>query len=182
MFDRPSVCYLDPMRTWAGGSAVLLGVICVAWSAEARAEVAVGLEARGEVKALESGTVRGGPSVLASIGYAFDTYPVLVLPEVVATGAVWPDDKPWFPGRAVAGIRLGFTTVVEPQIYTHVGYGFLFHRGDVSHGLALDAGFGLDYRIQREITIGGTLGYEGLVAGNASAHGGVLGVRVGFWL
>jgi hypothetical protein len=160
----------------------VVGVVVSCFAADARAEVAVGLEGRGEVKARESGDVRGGPSILASIGYAFDTYPVLVLPEVAATGAVWPDDKPWFPVRAVAGIRLGFTTVVEPQIYTHVGYGFIVHRGDISHGLALDAGFGLDYRIQREITIGGTLGYEGLVAGNASAHGGVLGVRVGFWL
>lgn len=176
------MCYPTRMRTPVLGLVVASFVAASAFTRSADAEVAIGLEARGEVKATDAGTVRGGPSVLASIGYAFDTYPVLVLPEVVATGAVWPDDKPFFPGRAVAGIRLGFTTVVEPQIYTHVGYGFLFHRGDVSHGFAVDAGFGLDYRIQREITIGGTLGYEGLVAGNASAHGGVLGVRLGFWL
>lgn len=170
------------MRTRFGGSVVAVILVALGWARQAHAEAVVGLEARGEVKATESSSVRGGPSILAGIGYSFDTYPVLVLPEVVATGAVWPDDKPFFPVRAVAGVRLGFTTVVEPQIYTHVGYGFIVHRGDISHGFAVDAGFGLDYRLQREITIGGTLGYEGLVAGAASAHGGVLGVRLGFWL
>ncbi len=157
-------------------------VLVLGFVNEAKAEVVVGVEGRGEVKRTDSGDIRGGPSILASIGYAFDTYPVLVLPEAAVSGAVWPADRPFFPGRAVAGIRFGFTTVVEPQIYTHAGYGFIVHRGDISHGFAVDAGFGLDYRIQREITIGGTAGYEGLVAGKASAHGGTFGVRVGFWL
>jgi hypothetical protein len=161
-------------------SAVALGV--VAFANDANAEVVIGVEGRGEVKATDAGPIRGGPSVLASIGYAFDTYPILVLPEAAVTAAVWPADRPFFPGRAVAGIRFGFTAVVEPQIYTHGGYGFIFHRGDVSHGFALDAGFGLDYRVQREITVGGVAGYEGLFAGKASAHGGTFGVRVGFWL
>ncbi len=162
------------------GICLLLGGATLAVAEDAAAEVVIGLEGRGEVKFTDP--VRGGPSVLASLGYAFDTYPVLVLPEVTASGAIWPADPPFFPGRFGAGIRLGFTAVVEPQIYTHAGYGFIFRKGDVSHGFAVDAGAAVDYRIQREYTIGGTLGYEGLVAGKASAHGVVLGLRFGIWL
>lgn len=163
-------------------AASIAAVLVVGFAKDANAEVVIGVEARGEVKKSDAGPIRGGPSVLASIGYAFDTYPILVLPEAAVSAAVWPADKPFFPGRVVGGIRFGFTAVVEPQIYTHAGYGFIFHRGDISHGFALDAGLGLDYRIQREITIGGVAGYEGLFAGDASAHGGTFGVRVGFWL
>lgn len=163
-------------RTAAAAAAAMI----LASSSVARAEPVVGVEARGELTSL-SGDLRGGPGLRLSFGYALDTYPVLVLPEVVADGA------PFLPApvvgafRGMGGVRVGFTTVVEPFVFTHLGYGFLGTESALVHGFSVDAGLGLDKRLGRHVTMGGSIGYQGFV-GLIDAHGGAAGFHVGIWL
>ena len=81
----------------------------------------------------------------------------------------------------MGGVRVGFTAVVEPYVFTHLGYGFLGSEADLVHGFSIDAGIGLDKRLGRHVTIGGSLGYQGFV-GLLDAHGGFAGFHVGIWI
>ncbi|HTJ84182.1 MAG TPA: hypothetical protein VL400_20825 [Polyangiaceae bacterium] len=152
----------------------------LAFGSTAVAEPTLGGEVRGELSSI-GGDLRGGPGVRLSGGYALDTYPILVVPELVLDGTVFVPDPVLGAFRAMGGVRVGFTTVVEPYILTHLGYGFLANDLDLVHGFAIDAGLGLDKRLSRHVTIGGTLAYQGFV-GSVNAHGGALGFHVIGWL
>ncbi len=167
----------------AGGRlAVSILVACAASSAaaSAQAEVTLGAEARAELSSV-GGDLRGAPGLRLSAGYALDTYPILVAPELVLDGAPFFPDPIVGAFRAMAGARVGFTAVVEPYVLTHLGYGFLGTDAALVHGFAIDAGLGLDKRLGRHLTIGGALAYQGFV-GDVSAHGGSIGFHVVAWL
>ena len=144
----------------------------------ASAEVTYGIEVRGEVAFTDP--VRGGPTGAMSIGYAADTYPLLIVPEVVVSAGVWPDEVPVIPFRAMAGARFGLTTVVEPAVFLHLGYGFLARDEDLTHGFAIESGVSVDGRIRREVTLGGALGYQGFVS-ELPAHGMFAAFRFAVW-
>ncbi len=147
------------------------------WSSSAWAEPVVEVEARGE---LLPSVVSGGPTLELGLGYALDTYPLLLVPEVVIHGGYDASDVGLF--RAMGGARVGLTTLVEPSIYLHGGYGLLGSSGGLAHGAALDTGLSVDKRIGRSLTLGGSLGYQGFFGGGAELHGIVLGAHVGFWI
>jgi hypothetical protein len=159
-------------------AAVLCAGVCVATSASA--EVTLGAEARGELSSI-GGDLHGGPGLRLSAGYALDTYPILVMPELVFDGTAFFPEPIVGAFRAMAGVRVGFTAVVEPYLLTHLGYGFLGGDGPLVHGFSIDAGLGLDKRLGRHLTIGGALAYQGFV-GDVNAHGGSAGFHVVGWL
>jgi hypothetical protein len=145
----------------------------------AAAEVVVGIEPRAELVIKEG--ARFGPGLIAMLGYSLDLYPLLLAPEIEIGGSLFPGEA-WFADvRAMGGLRVGFTASVEPSIYAHAGYGFVGATDLAAHGFAVDAGAALDGRLSREITLGGSLGYQGILAGDSSMHGIVLGAHVGVW-
>jgi hypothetical protein len=160
----------------------MLSVAAAAWlveAREARAEVVVGVEPRAELVVRESPRV--GPALAAFFGYSLDLYPLLLEPELELNAAIFPGDD-WFGSiRAMAGLRAGVTLSVEPSIYVHAGYGLVGSEELVAHGFAIDAGAALDGRLSREVTLGGALGYQGVVAGDSSIHGIVAGLHASFW-
>ncbi len=174
------------MRSSWIASCVAITLSLIATPTRAWAEPVLNLEARGEVMGGES-RVFGGPGAAVEFGYAFELYPLFVMPELSATGA------PYFPSpvtggfRATGGVQVGLTLEVQPSIYTHLGYGGFaggagrFGPKDVLSSFTIDAGFCLDKLIERSFSIGGNLGYQGFV-GEVDAHGGVFGFHVSFWL
>ena len=159
------------------GTAAALGLLL--GSRSAAAEVVVGIEPRAEL-VIKDGA-RFGPGLIATLGYSLDLYPLLLAPEIEIGGSIFPGEG-WFGDvRAMGGLRVGFTASVEPSIYVHAGYGFVGAKQLAAHGFAVDAGAALDGRLSREVTLGGSLGYQGIVAGDSSMHGIVLGAHVGVW-
>ncbi len=166
-------------------SSVGVGLL-IAWAlapSSAFAEPKIEIEPRGELMFGEDvfgREVFGGPGLAVTFGYGLDTYPVLLMPEVVIGGAFYPGELIG-SARATAGFRAGFTTIVEPSIYAHVGYGVVPSEVDVGHAFTVDAGLTLDKRLSREFTLGGSLGYQGFVY-ERPMHGLTLGFHLGFWL
>ena len=148
--------------------------------ASVRAEPVIGLEARSELAF--AGEVAPAPALGATVGYALDTYPLLLVPELVLSGAWYPTLDGAGSVRAAAGARVGLTTVVEPALFVHAGYGALVGGGAAAHGAAVDAGLAVDKRLGRDLTLGGAVGYQGLVAGDGSLHALALAFRATFWL
>jgi hypothetical protein len=144
------------------------------------AEPVIGCEARSEL-ALD-GEVAPAPALGVTFGYALDTYPLLLVPELVLSGAWYPTLDGAGSVRAAAGARVGLTTVVEPALFVHAGYGALVGGGAEAHGAAVDAGLAVDKRLGRDLTLGGAVGYQGLVAGDGSLHALALAFRATFWL
>ena len=159
------------------GAAALGAMLCSA--TEAQAEVVLGFEPR--VELVIADPPRFGPGLITTLGYSLDLYPLLVAPELELGGSIFPGEG-WFGDlRAMGGLRVGFTAAVEPSIYLHAGYGFVGSNDAAAHGFAIDAGATLDGRLSRELTLGGSLGYQGIVAGDSSIHGIVLGAHLGVW-
>jgi len=159
------------------GAAAALGLLLGARGAAA--EAVVGIEPRAELVIRDK--ARFGPGLMATLGYSLDLYPLLLAPEIEIGGSIFPGDA-WFGDvRAMGGLRVGFTASVEPSIYLHAGYGFVGSEQAMAHGFAVDAGAALDGRLSREVTLGGSLGYQGIVAADSSMHGIVLGAHVGVW-
>src|SRR5258708_9927357 len=73
----------------------------------------------------------------------------------------------WETHRLFGGARVAFGYIVSPGFYGHVGYGWR-DSGDptVPHagGLALDAGFALDFRLIRHFTFGAHAEYAAIDA------------------
>jgi hypothetical protein len=159
------------------GAAALAATLCGARAA--RAEVVVGIEPRAELVIADP--PRFGPGLVTMLGYSLDLYPLLLAPELELGGSIFPGEG-WFGDlRAMGGLRVGLTAQVEPSIYVHAGYGFVGSNAALAHGFAIDAGATLDGRLSRELTLGGSLGYQGIVAGGSSIHAIVLGAHVGVW-
>lgn len=163
--------------------AAVFGAALLAASAPASAEPKIELEPRGELMVgtdVFNREVFGGPGLLAAFGYGFDTYPFLVMPELAISGAFYPTELA-ASARAVLGFRFGLTAFVEPSVYAHAGYALMPSRRELAHAFTVDAGLTLDKRLERSLTLGGSLGYQGFVYERA-AHGLAGGLHVGFWL
>ncbi len=150
-----------------------------AWASAAHAEPVVSIEPRLDFAIPDD--PRPGPGLAVGAGYSAELYPLLIMPELVLSGSVHPGDASFGQLRATAGLRAGVTAALEPSIYVHGGYGLLAGLGDASHGFAFDAGLALDKRLERGLTLGGALGYQGH-HGAATLHGLVAAMRIGFWL
>lgn len=142
----------------------------------------------------------GVASAIGGLGLDFD--PLLVGPQLALSGGVvlahlLPEtggvdplfDQTADPSallRVTAGGSIGIAGPVEVSIFARGGIGYLASlEGDGSTaGLAIDAGASVDYRVDRDFTIGGQLGYAGLVATAdpiRPLHAVTLGPRFGFW-
>lgn len=164
-------------------ASLAIALAAIATPLGARAEPKIEIEPRGELMFGDDAFGReifGGPGLAFLFGYALDTYPALLMPELMIAGAFYPGELAG-SARVAAGFRAGFTTIVEPSIYTHLGYGVVPNELEVGHAFTIDAGLTLDKRLSREVTLGGSLGYQGFVY-ERSFHGLTAGFHVGFWL
>ena len=161
------------------GLGAAAGLAALGVAHDAAAEVVLGIEPRAELMIRDP--PRFGPGLSLTLGYSLDLYPLLLAPELELGGSIFPGEDWLGDLRAMAGLRVGFTAAVEPSIYLHAGYGLVGAADLVAHGFAVDAGATLDGRLSREVTLGGSLGYQGIVAGDGSMHGIVLGPHVVFW-
>lgn len=153
----------------------------VAFESSACAEATIRVEARGELMRRFNDAIYGGPGLEVAGGWSFDTYPIMVIPEIAVESGVYPGDPVTGSLRVVGGIRVGAALEVEPTIYVRGGYAQVWGRDDNGPGATFEAGASLDKRLQREITIGGSLGYQGFFLPEW-AHGFAGGFHVGFWL
>jgi hypothetical protein len=125
----------------------------------AHAEPVLGLEPRLEL--LVPDDPRPGGGLAFTAGYAAELYPLYILPEASFSVGVFPGDQTFAQLRATGGVRAGLTAAVEPSIHVHAGYGIIAApapaggRGLGFDGFALDAGLGLDKRVERGLTLGG---------------------------
>jgi hypothetical protein len=162
--------------------AVGCALAACAWlEADASAEVKLGIEPRAEVMFRGDGDVHAGPGLQLDVGYAFDTFPIIVVPELAIAGALYAPGPLEGSFRTTAGIRVGASLEVEPSVYVRGGYCLMVGRSEPDHAGTLEAGLSLDKRFQREITFGGSVGYQGIYYKD-SLNGVVGGVHVGFWL
>ncbi|MBK8938141.1 MAG: hypothetical protein IPM79_10965 [Polyangiaceae bacterium] len=173
--------FRPPRLRRAAAAGVAAAVALIGLPQEAQAEVKVGVEVRGELMRRFNVQPYGGPSVAVDLGYSFDTYPIMVIPELTLVGAFYAPEIYTGSFRALGGLRVGAALEVEPTIYVRGGYLGIFGRDVPDHGGVFEAGAAIDKRLERSLTIGGSLGYQGFFAPRW-AHGMAAGFHVGFWL
>jgi hypothetical protein len=78
-------------------------------------------------------------------------------------------------GAAFGGVRFGFDGVVQPNIFAHLGLGFV---GDSELGPYADVGVGLDFQITRLFSLGLQVAYN-TVSDNGSDFGAAKWVSFG---
>jgi hypothetical protein len=106
---------------------------------------------------------RFGGGITGVIGYRFRVGPVFLAPE--AGGGYMRFDSGdastrFHPARAFGGVRLGVGRTVTPQIYAHLGYGWLGGLDQLKlEGYTADAGVALDFRLLRVLALGIHGGY-----------------------
>lgn len=132
-----------------------------------------------------------GGVVNAVGGLGLDYDPLLVGPQLALTGGIANAHLLYETGgaavfRLTAGGSIGIAGPVEVGIFARGGIGYMASlEGDGSTaGLAIDAGATVDYRVDRDFTVGGQLGYAGLIATEDPInpmHAIALGPRFGFW-
>lgn len=106
---------------------------------------------------------RFGGGVTGLLGYRFHLGPVFLGPEI-GGGYMHFDSGASYvrfhPARAFGGVRFGVGRTVQPQIYAHLGYGWLGGLADLDlEGYTADAGLALDFNLLRVLSIGVHAGY-----------------------
>lgn len=164
----------------------VLVVSLLALPAVAHAEQEIAIEPRGSF-AMVKGDPQGGVGSAVDLGLSLDLEPIVVQPELRLVGEAYPG----LPGGALAimaGVRAGIAWKFEPSIFVHVGWGFVGNAASrdadvfTESGCVIDAGLSADYRVKRWLTVGGSLGYQGVVNGDDAIHGVFAGPRLGFWI
>lgn len=174
------------MRTrsvkWLGAAAI---AVSIGWSAPARAEVVLRPSVLGGATFLSGGAYGGGYATF-SAGYNLELEPILVIPELAASFGGFGGDAKGFGARVMGGLRAGAALAVEPSLILRGGYGHASYLGGGSsfgaNGGAVQVGTGLDYRVDRDFTVGGELIYDAFIAQGTTAHSILLGATFGFWL
>ncbi|NUP13689.1 MAG: hypothetical protein HOW73_47240 [Polyangiaceae bacterium] len=162
-------------------SALAFAAAWIALEGTAHAEVKLGVELRGEYMRRFNKISYGGPGLAVDFGYSFDTYPIIIIPEIAVEGAFYAPQTYSGSFRALGGIRVGAALEVEPTLYARGGYVGIFGLEPADHGGTLEVGASLDKRLERSVTIGGSIGYQGFFVPRW-AHGLSAGFHVGFWL
>jgi hypothetical protein len=166
-------------------------------SGEARAEPVVRVGGNGLLVAADGAYAGGGNGAL-SLGYNTENEPFIILPELVGSGGYHAGDFSGANARALLGMRFGFALAVEPTLITRGGYGHYtlgvelppgpdgqpIEADQGRHGGAFQSGLGLDYRLSRDLTLGGEIVYDLFIDGESGdlIHGLVAGISVAFWL
>lgn len=165
-------------------AALLASVLALIPSAEAIAEQVVAIEPRGSF-AMVKDDPQGGVGTAVDVGLSLDLEPIVVQPELRLVG----EGLPGLPGGSLAvmgGVRAGIAWKFEPSIFVHLGWGFVGNDEFTTSGYVVDAGFTADYRVKRWLTVGGSVGYQGVFSGTRGGgdaiHGVFAGPRVGFWI
>ena len=90
--------------------------------------------------------------------FAFAGAPVWLLPEVggrfMSFGAA---DEIGHAAAAFGGVRFGFDGVVQPNVFAHLGLGFV---GSAELGPYADVGIGIDFQITRLFSMGLQVAYN----------------------
>jgi hypothetical protein len=84
--------------------------------------------------------------------------PVWLLPEVGGKFAGFPSGAEIdHSGAAFGGLRFGFDGIVQPNIFAHLGLGFV---GDLYMGPYTDVGVGVDFQLTRVFSLGLQVAYN----------------------
>ena len=167
--------------------ALLTAAAVLATSADTAAEPILQPSVAGQVVIADSAVAAGGTATLLA-GYNTENDPILIVPHVAVAGGYYGGDFSGGLFRGLAGMKFGVSLSVEPSLITRGGYGF-YQLGvagaeTLVHGAAFQSGPALDYRVDRDISLGGTLLYDLFIdadTGN-TVHAVLLGFSVGFGL
>ena len=113
--SRPPVAFKLAACALSFAAAFLL------WSPTASADVKLGVELRGEFMRRFNVKPYGGPGLAVDLGFSFDTYPILVIPEICVEGAFYAPEIYTGSSRAVGGMRVGAALEVEPTVDSAYG-------------------------------------------------------------
>jgi hypothetical protein len=130
----------------------------------------------------------------AALGYRFHLGPWLYLqPEVgghyMRFGFNSQDIGYDYAGTLNGGLRLGLSGVVQPNVFGHVGAGFLGYNTVVGTrpatvfelGPEMDLGLGLDFRLLPGFTLGAQVAYNTAVVPSPAATVGPAGDYAAKW-
>jgi hypothetical protein len=166
--------------------------VMLLWSGHAAAEPIIQPGAAGLVvfadDASDGTAVAGGGAGTLLLGYNAEREPILIIPHAAGAFGYYGGDFSGIFARAMVGMKFGVSLSVEPSLVTRVGYGY--YRLGVAgaeesvHGVAFQSGPALDYRVSREVSVGGQLLYDLFIDPDAggTSHGILLGFTVGFGL
>jgi hypothetical protein len=105
----------------------------------------------------------------ARLGWKFHLgAPVWLLPEIGGHFMSFGDSTEFgHAGAVFGGLRVGFDGVVQPNVFAHLGLGFV---GDSDLGPYTDVGVGVDFQILRVFSMGVQVAYN-TVLDNGSSFG-----------
>lgn len=150
---------LLPVAFFLALACVLLG-----GAREARAGVSLSAELNGGMtfKGLPQQNRFGG-GITGILGYRFNVGPAFIAPEAGGGYMLFDagsDYVRFHPARAFGGVRFGVGRIVQPQIFAHLGYGWLGGLSDLDlKGYTADAGIALDFNLIRVLSLGLHGGY-----------------------
>jgi hypothetical protein len=145
-------------------SSLTLGIALLGGAGEARAGVTATAELNGGMtfKGLPAQNRFGG-GVTGLLGYRFHLGPAFLGTEVGGGYMLFDSgssDVRFHPARAFGGVRFGVGRTVQPQIYAHLGYGWLGGLAELDlKGYTADAGVALDFSLIRVLSLGAHAGF-----------------------
>ncbi|MFO0756082.1 MAG: hypothetical protein U0359_06305 [Byssovorax sp.] len=106
---------------------------------------------------------RFGGGITGVLGYRFHIGPAFIAPEAGGGYMLFDAGSSYVrfhPARAFGGVRFGVGRTVTPQIYAHLGYGWLGGLSDLDlRGYTADAGIALDFKLISILALGLHGGY-----------------------
>ena len=145
----------------------------------------VGAQAQAQLTSTSS-SFEGGPGLRLEGGYAINLHPVFIAPQLVVDVNGLFGDFTALDLHVMGGCKVGADLPgLSPFGFADLGYG-LFRAsqlGQVAHGVSFDVGGGVDHHLTSHLTIGGLLGYRGVVypSDHFSSHGVELAGRIDYY-
>lgn len=163
----------------AGGTA-LIATFC--FERAASAEWTIGVEPRAEIVSRFGRQTYGGPALALSVGYSVeDYYPVMIIPELVLVSSFYAPEPFTGSFRPMLGVRAGIAGPVEVTGFVRMGYAGVYGRAIPEHSGTFEPGLIIEKRLERSLTIGGSVGYQ-VFFPKYVTHGAHVGFHLGFWL
>ena len=160
--------------------ALIAAVFVFASSREAHASsgTAIGVDLDYTNGINEAG-VGSGTGFNVRLGYKLDLLLAQLTPEIGGGYHTFSGDANLKLSQGIVGGRLQFGKILEPGIYTHLGYGHASADGLGHSGATFDAGVTLDLTLLPLLDLGVHAGYNGLLkSGDYDAFNSyVLGVH-----
>ncbi|HEY4106476.1 MAG TPA: hypothetical protein VGM44_21395 [Polyangiaceae bacterium] len=144
--------------------ALAFGFVVFGAAREARASsgTAIGVDLD-YTNGINEPSVGSGTGFDVRLGYKLDLLLLQLTPEIGGGYHTFSGDASAKFSQGIVGGRLQFGKILEPGIYTHLGYGHLSESDIGRSGATFDAGVTLDLTLLPLIDLGIHAGYNGML-------------------